>query len=244
MGQRHQVYMFTNQGDFAWHNQWCYGSLPLRHLKRILAYEENTDYEYSSLTAKESYSINAKEALTHILCTAIEDGSIYRYSDITDEVKDTKGNLDFLMGDNNDGITVVDLHKKPFKYCFLLFPWEETDRESKYMRPLTAEQYALEYYKKIDDEWNNFGIPELVEYINSHAKLLTIDEVCKLFPTSMKSVARERSMIKRTKFKDLPILMDQCSYPVNDEYLKQRLTQPKRRKNGRKEKSIEEAISQ
>ena len=244
MGQRHQVYCFTNQGDFAWHHQWCYGSLPLRHLKRILTYEENTDPDYGSLTAKESYKIDAKEALNHILCTAIEDGSISRYSDITDEVQDEKGKLDFLMGDNNDGITVLDLRKKPFKYCYVFFPWQEKDIGDKHMRPLTAKQYALDYYEETSDEWERFSIPELIAYINEHAELLTVDEVCKLFPTSMKNIIKERNVIKRTKFDDLPTLLDQCGYSVNEDYLKQRLTQPRRRKNGRKEKSIEEAISQ
>ena len=238
MGQRHQIFSITNQGSYAWHNQWCYGRMPIRQLELVLKYEKNNGRPdkdgwggYGSLTNSHSDMINVQRAIELIMNVDVDFGSIHNNYDITEELtvkpatEKKPAELDCLGGDNNDGITIIDTRKYPLKYAFLFFPWDEMAEDD--MRPLTASQYFKRYEEDYAEGGGHSGLLEdaraSIEYVEQHAKLLTLNQLANIFPTSMKSVMEERRRIQQTKFEDLPTLInEQIKYPVNKELFQQR----------------------
>lgn len=245
MGQRHQVYFFTNQGNFAWHNQWCYGRMPIRQLELILRYEENNDRPnkdgyggYGSLTQDSVGALNVQRAIELIMNTDVDMGSIHNNYDITGEVcpqkgkdingKPIYGKPNFFNGDNNDGITICDTRKYPFRYAFLFFPWGLEKPKNNEMRPLTAAEYFEQYRSDYDKNSIHHHLYDealtSIDYVQKNSKLLTLNQIAKLFPESMKAVMEERRNIQKTKFEDLPTMInDEIKYPVNKELIAQRL---------------------
>jgi len=240
MGQRHQIFSVTNQGNFAWHNQWCYGRVPIRQLELVLKYEENNDRPdkdgwggYGSLTNKDFSTIDVQKAIELLMNVDVDFGSINNNYDITEDLivkpATTKkpAELDCLGGDNNDGITIIDTRKYPLKYAFLFFPWNEMAEDE--MRPLTASQYFKRYEEGYMEEgcFNKLyeGAKASIEYVEKHAKLLTLSQLAKIFPTSMKPVMEERRRIQQTKLGDLPLLINEViKFPVNKELITKRFS--------------------
>lgn len=231
MGQRHQVYAFTNQGAFAWHNQWCFGRLPLEHLCRLLRYEKATD---QSITSSEKYR-DVQKFITFILSTDLEEGVIHGYSDITSEVTLKDSELSFLLGDNNDGITIIDAREKPLKYCYLFYPYdEESTVRDHMMRPLSAEEYFDQYRSEYTPgPVQNYAskmpkVLKAINMINKQAQLLTLEQLAGLFPESMKGVMNEREMIKSTALDDLPLLINKkFKYHANHKLVSELLSATK-----------------
>jgi hypothetical protein len=228
------MYYFTNQGDFAWHNHWLYGRLPIKVLEQVIKYSKVAD-EYNSLARTDSYGVSVQDALTHIMSVNMEDGIVYRHSDITEEVKDPKGKLDFTYGDNNDGITICDIRQAIIKYAFLFYPYEGYNKKevADYeMIPLSAKDYFERYKEDYEvggpNHQNLSSALDSIEFVQNNATLLTIEEIAKMFPTPMAKLMRERRKIERTKFEDLGLLInDKIIYPINKNLLSQRLSQTK-----------------
>jgi len=225
MGQRHQLYFKVNESEdktkiIAFHHQWLYGTLPLKRLKWVLQYESKAN-QYSSLknTDSDSYGTNKLTLLTHLITTNAQEGLHSHVINVTEELTETKGKHEGCIcperGDNNDGITVVDLTQKKTKYAFIHFNKDYAPA----LKPLTAEEYVLSYYKEDDEKWKNWKIHNLCKFINRHTELLTIEELNKMFPTLYKDMWKERRKIDKSDPKDLPFLITgKFDYELNRIY--------------------------
>lgn len=219
MGQRHQFYYNTHKGIIAYHSQWCYGSLPSKRVKWLLEYEHNAD-SYFKLSKESNYkgyngcSDFPNEIITHLITTNAEYGYYSHVTNIKDETLITKGKYKGThnpeMGDNNDGITVIDftVKGKP-AYAFInIYNLEgQYGERGPLLKPLTAEEYALCYYEKTDPVWKRYGLPKTIRYIDKHSRLLTIKELNKLFPCMYAKLWEERERILKGDKKDLPLIL-------------------------------------
>ena len=211
MGQRHQLY-FRTWGEkdrkestdraikprwHCFHSQWCYGSMPLRLLKWVLEFESNAD-AYCKLSRKEITRDDIREVITQLISTNAADG--YHQSVLVEDELMVKGIPDPNLGDNNDGITVLDLTGKRPKYAFVLL-----EDETGYA-PLTGEQYAAGYYQKGSKDWKAFKIDSWHKYIQKHADLLTVEELAEFFPRAWNPILLERAEIRKDP-KNIPVLL-------------------------------------
>jgi hypothetical protein len=223
MGQRHQIYCFyyargkDNKQELtctAFHNQWCYGSLPLRHVQRLAKFQKNAD---KSICFSPNFSIGGEvDKLKCILSVDVNTGYYQHYLDVSGEaIKKLKSGIkvDPDTGDNNDGITIVLFPRdsKRIKYCFT----ESLENKT----PLSAKEYALNYYKEQDKEWKGTGIYKLVPWIDKNCDLLSVSECIKLLPEWYKE--SELKKIVDADEKQLLLLVD-CK-PENRPILEKRM---------------------
>ena len=214
MGQRHQFYFKTrcyNDSDnkpeiIAFHSQWCYGSMPLWRMKWLLEFNEKTD-KFTKLDGKDAFGDISSVFKCLLSCNT--NGFFSRIHDTTDETRITRGKnkgiTDPRMGDNNDGITVMNftIKGKP-AYAFIDIL---NDDQPYFLEPLTARDYALIYYKETDSEWKKYGIPKLIKYIGRRARLLTVEELNAMFPTMYAGMWKERKKLLKGDRKKLPLLL-------------------------------------
>lgn len=235
MGQRHQVYAITNQGKFAWHCQWSYGTLPLHAVKRILVYNQNT-HEFGKLSQDKDYSINVKVAIHNLLSTDHEQGFIGNYHDESDHLIQNDV-FHPEWGDNNDGITILDLREEIPKYCFMRhIEWEYLSGRDKrlYKKPLTPYQYVSKYYTKDPARrskyeqdpkhlnWDSLEIDALLQTINNaKGRVLSLDECAEIMPEFMADIL-ERRAIKKADRSDLPLFVN-SENKVNKRLVEKRL---------------------
>lgn len=223
MGQRHQVYAITNKGTFAWHDQWSYGTLPLRAALRVLTYQKVAD-EYNKLTS-DYLNPSHQTVIERVMTTDYRKGICTGAFDITKELINKEGLIDPRRGDNNDGITILDLRKEEdIRYCFMML-WDE-DRgpyTAKAREPLSAEQYVKLYYKPGSERWESLKItPLLKELKESGARLLTRTRCRKLLP-GLYDDELELEKILKAKPEELPTFIDNVKYPENITILERRL---------------------
>ncbi|KAJ3559036.1 hypothetical protein NM688_g580 [Phlebia brevispora] len=165
MGQRHQAFLVARvvprggtEAEYrciaAFHNQWCYGTLPLRAARRCLTLvqqKENAEIireELHSIDGK--YSHGRRSDIPAMSCpfTASLLGMSYAVNLCTSHgpymacgalkygvLEASMGSWD---GDNDDGITVIDVTdpENP-TYCFLFYD----------CRLLNAREYISNYYE-------------------------------------------------------------------------------------------------
>ena len=210
MGQRHQVYIFYHKNSkddktlpdtincAAFHSQWCYGSLPLRHVKRLAQFQKRAN-AYNRLSSGHLYH-NISDMLRSILCLDQIQGSYSNYFDILSEVTFPTGGINPNCGDNNDGITLIYVPSKSkvLKYCFM---WLE------HKRPISALQYATHYYKPTDLAFKRCRIVPLVKWLDKNCELLTQSECHKLLPEWYRPEI-ERRNIRKAKRAQLPFYAD------------------------------------
>ena len=199
MGQRHQVYVFTTNKEgkekaYAYHNQWCYGTLPLRHLNRVIRFQKKAQ-EY--LGIGESYQ-DETDKIQAILSLEIEEGYYGGYFSIIEEVAEvnkTEKNgytckevnyktIDPNCGDNNDGITIIHIDaKRKVSYCFMVLSEcdEEGLEKAKPNIPLSAKEYVSLYYKKGGENWKGLDVDKVIKAIGN-TKLLTLEQCKRLLP--------------------------------------------------------------
>lgn len=123
-------------------------------------------------------------------------------------------------GDNNDGITVIQIKKESIQYCFMnIGEGDSCVMQAAPRLPLSAMEYAKLYYFPSNKKWKQFGIDKLVPYINRHAKVLTVLECMKLFPDFYN---KEEKAAVQSSYKKLPLYMGQKS-PVIDRIIETRL---------------------
>ena len=227
MGQRHQVYIRLHQKDnqmIGFHNHWSYGTLPLSALKRILTFNKKAQ-SVERLTENSPW-LNSEDKLQAILSCDYQKGFYSRYSDITKEmtVESNRKTFNPTMGDNNDGITVIDLTKKKIGYCFMnIGEGDSSIRQAPPLEPLTAKQYLKLYYNEGTKEWKSYGADSLISCIDKNSRLLSVDDCIEMFPDMMKDLTIERNKIKRIKKADLPTLMGQLTYDINIRLMEKRM---------------------
>jgi len=186
----------------AIHHQWLYGRSAIYNIKHIFNLTENMNeynnpfsdgYAFESL---ESYikdvmmllqvQINPK----HPRGTGIERMIFLNSECIENGKYDSRWDmrLDFTMGDNNDGISIIDTIER--KYCLMNICEQEVGSNSVYelskLEPSSAIQYVNAYYSNIDDLEENAYCNELLK----NYPILNLKEIQKMFP-KMKSLTNE-----------------------------------------------------
>ena len=217
MGQRHQIYLktpyqfnqengiddeskqkvFAKNNIVALHHQWLYGTLPLQQLSQFIKfYNKGIEDQYFVFGNKGDLSGNPEEALKNLYSLNFENG-IYT-SSVYIEDYDLATNP--LMGDNNDGITIIDVSKpEEPRYCFMFL---HPENDSTGPKPLSAEEYVRTYYNENEYKENQHwqGRDQEIERMESliqklvttfqaekNFKLLSQSEVETIFPTLYKS---------------------------------------------------------
>ena len=141
MGQRHQVYVISKSGDEilldAFHAQWSYGSLPIKAVDSVIDFVEKV--KDATLI---SYWTRTK-LFESLLSLNRSSMTFNNHFSINEEVT-AKNKLNPLMGDNNDGITILDVRntKKPKVMFMFLFDVEGAGG----FVTLTATEYFNRYY--------------------------------------------------------------------------------------------------
>ncbi|KAG6919679.1 hypothetical protein DXG01_002622 [Tephrocybe rancida] len=155
MGQRHQIFLIAKiiphkltEAKYrciaAMHHQWCYGSLPLLATRRLLTLLKKP--EHSQIVREELRVLNGKYGRWRVApktptvpCpfSSFLLSVSFNMPDFSNAVLDS--NMGSSQGDNNDGITIVDITdpENP-SYCF--------SRRVPCRAPLTATQYIRAYY--------------------------------------------------------------------------------------------------
>jgi len=228
-------------GEFTilpYHNQWLYGRSALQVALNLLNHgfqfsrEEKTDTkawggnhtpicpngmkgdftDIDRLTSSIGFILNYIPVKTMFNEAGLL-GSFY----LKDEPEMRK---DFRMGDNNDGITIIDVVEN--KYCFMNiseFVREKGDRANSasdltYLFPSSAHDYVRCYYGETVSTLNKYHVDRALErkvdpkgalalakeFRNDNAKLvrqfakfevLTIDEVLAMFPEVQKEISKK-----------------------------------------------------
>jgi len=166
MGQRHQVYVRLpavqyGEGNpnnrpplvIGLHHQWLYGRTAIRLLANFLHYhqalfaDKEPDARIYSPLNDAGDGEEARALLSAVYSTDVAEGYFHRVWPF----QKSDGELtNPYMGDNNDGITVIDLvdFAKP-QYCFYTLDGIEcADPRPKPHTILTARQYVGRYYPK------------------------------------------------------------------------------------------------
>ncbi|GLB42883.1 hypothetical protein LshimejAT787_1203320 [Lyophyllum shimeji] len=175
MGQRHQVFLIARvvpHGETkayyrcvaALHHQWCYGRLPLHATRRMLSLikkEDNAEIIREELRLlNEKYGRwRQKPLLPDVPCpyTSFLLATSWNldFSDPLDPyvsgVSLYHAQLDADMGssegDNNDGITVIDItDPEDPAYCFVSATGLESEESVPHRVPLSATDYVRAYY--------------------------------------------------------------------------------------------------
>lgn len=164
MGQRHQIYIrlpeiYYNENNrnnreaktIGFHHQWLYGGTALQLLDNFLSiYDRHVQEPYACL-GQNGLHEDAEKFAEHIFSVLPKSGSYERVSNISH----TRSVLNPHLGDNNDGITIIDLEepRKP-RYAFASLGYTE-GRESLSEGLYNARDYLRSYYP--EDEWSNVG---------------------------------------------------------------------------------------
>lgn len=164
MSQRHQVYVrLPNKTIIGIHHQWLYGQRPLSLLLNFLTFA-------TAPRAKNTINYDGQGILNAAYSFDVTD--LYYHNVHTLEPKGEIENP--LNGDNNDGITIIDLTGPIATYCFMAINGLEGDNSGKIKNlvPLSAEQYLRAYYPAFEtesaDEWGN----KVKSFHNRSKKLL------------------------------------------------------------------------
>ncbi|KAF9055231.1 hypothetical protein BDZ89DRAFT_1125005 [Hymenopellis radicata] len=196
MGQRHQAFAIAKvvahgatQAKYrcigAWHHQWCYGRLPLRATRRFLTLLKQK--ENAALVRYEVDSIHGKfgrygQAWNVDIEPEPNQGGVY-FSGTTFTNDLLYASMGSSHGDNNDGISVIDV-TNPFNphYCFVSPGGIEAEAEVEGWTPLTAEQYARAYYPS--GEQQEVVETDVLSVIASldDTKLMTIGMLAEAWP--------------------------------------------------------------
>lgn len=173
-------------GEFSiltYHNQWLYGRSALQNAINLLQFgsqfnrdEKTTDKGWSGYDTPLSpkgieNKFNTLEKLTEVI------GFVMNFRAVkTDWLEAGFGgswyignegegiNFDFTRGDNNDGITIIDLVEN--KYCFMN-PFDQRTGKLGHsasdlpkMKPVSAKDYVMAYYGETVDTLNPYYIKQ------------------------------------------------------------------------------------
>ena len=221
MGERHQIYvklpakhyndLATSTGvksnpnnrparTIGIHHQWLYGKTAILHLAQFVKFYKAGD-EYSPFKG----SIDDKtpvEVLNTIYSFYAEEGYWHRTCTLEDGECD-----DPMRGDNNCGITIVDLEEVgSFKYCFMsLDGLEVAEYEPPTFTPLTAKQYLDAYYPKLlsdgifderhdPDPETQMAMNRFISFIDANTIVLTSKRIREIFPQCAELKKRKKAL--------------------------------------------------
>lgn len=218
MGQRHQIYValpekYYYEGNpnnrpqtvIGIHHQWLYGYNAIRRLRNFVEFYKNSDKKYGPFSPKTSVD-HAMGALTALYSIDVQDGYYHGVHDIYEDGKGVEC-FDPRKGDNNNGITIIDLTQPELKYCFMSVGHLECldktmENRYKNFSPMSAEDYLLLHYPKIrsiqevDPDAETFRLEAIrcLEELEP-SKVLKLSEVKKLFPAMFLAEAKQSARI-------------------------------------------------
>ncbi|KAJ7699973.1 hypothetical protein B0H17DRAFT_271998 [Mycena rosella] len=212
MGQRHQVFIVARvvarnetvpryRCVGAYHHQWCYGRLPLMATKRFFTLIKQKDN--AEIIKEEIRAIQGKYDSGEKLPKAPCPYSLFLLAsawcvDLENRYASggsfENGMLDAWMGstegDNNDGITVIDITEPTDpSYCFVSTFGLEAAVNVEGRVPLSAEQYARAYYPvPKGTKKEESGVKETEEDVQKkidslrHERMMTLDVLVEAWP--------------------------------------------------------------
>ncbi|KAF9555370.1 hypothetical protein CPC08DRAFT_753139 [Agrocybe pediades] len=167
MGQRHQAFVIARQGQryrciAALHHQWCYGRGPLRAAAQFLSlvqqpqnawiiHKELDEHTASSLDHDDDIAIPCPFT-NYLLSLAFSVNLEPDQESVSSRVSAYPVDYGSTTGDNNDGITVLDI-SDPFSpsYCFVSIYGLEAVADVPELVPLSAETYVRAYYPEEEE---------------------------------------------------------------------------------------------
>lgn len=227
MGQRHQIYIITKEEQYSqktkkytskkqvygFHNQWLYGKNALRTCMRVLRYASHHADDNGSDLVRGSMNYGSglnsvNEKFKSLLQVDVETGysaMVYAFQhNLNKDENFLEANQDPRFGDNNNGITIIDLRDlSNSKYCFMSVSHLEglrDDMENNYenFKAMSAEHYLTLHYD-LDEKPEADATIEDKKRLASHLMecrdllvrfsvfdVLTDAEVKKLFPKMFK----------------------------------------------------------
>ena len=222
MGQRHQVYVRlpkvyynpdnpNNRGEVTVgiHHQWLWGGTAIRSLKNFLtlisskfktnypAHKDTNYFTFENLLSC-SYSLDFESGYYHGTCGLQEEW-------VNRDKKNKKGQspecLNPTKGDNNNGITVVDLTGEKPTYCFMAIrPLEciHGDKREAYdeFYPISVSEWVALHYGdnwttekvNLDNTHNTKDIESWVHFIETNFDLITPQRLMEIFPSIEKDI--------------------------------------------------------
>ena len=195
----------------ALHHQWLYGRSAVVNVKNMLDITRPSDNVYKNPFAKDCIVYNLDEWINQVMMMVqvqtnplhprgigIENMLFLNGECIDEENKYNKAwdiRKDFTIGDNNDGVTIIDTIKR--KYCMMNIFTYDLDLEDgeepegiyalPSMTPCSALEYATAYYNGEDDFEDNILVCDLL----SETEILSLSEVKNLFPKSFKGIVAQ-----------------------------------------------------
>jgi hypothetical protein len=194
----------------AFHHGWLFGGSAVVNAIDVLDFsDKETMAEYNN-PFNENYSFQCKfgkcrvdnfiEKVTMLLNVkknplmprgiGIENFSLINGECIDDKGKRIKERCyreDFTIGDNNDGITIIDTIER--KYCFMNIYEQDLDKDNcdvkilPKLQPCSAEEYLNAYYPPRRRKFDN---RKKVLDLFKNYQVLTLDEVKKMYPSVYK----------------------------------------------------------
>jgi len=169
MGQRHQFFVIAKVGTryrglAVVHHQWLYGANALKACLRLLKIFQATANRLAlqhelrwAKTLKEEYWSTTVEDIVPFpfIHTCLTVGTSFDpASGSYHMVHKMPFNLPFNGGDNNNGITILDISNlEDIRYAFVDFQGMESARPVQLMTPLSARQYLNAYYEENSEEY-------------------------------------------------------------------------------------------
>ena len=227
----------------AYHNQWLYGRSALQNAIALLNFGAQFTKEQKTTTKGwNAYDcpftpngMGSKFDTPEKITTAI--GFIMNYRPVKTPYLDAgiggswyigktdEGiNFDFTRGDNNDGITIIDLIEN--KYCFMNIYEQRIDSHSAsqlpMLKPVKADDYVRAYYGETEETINDYYIKDktpkqiaeiLADNVKHNVKcilpfkkfgVLTLDEIGAMFDKMEAFKLRDdskKALAKGTKIK-------------------------------------------
>jgi hypothetical protein len=210
MGQRHQVFISTFNKEnntpeeitafgteektvYAYHNQWLFGVSAIENLHKVLTLASKAFKQkeyYNNIFDKKEFTVRTNKKLSKILenyMSLDESGtySSYWLLNTPTETDESYMREEFDRGDNNDGVTIIDVVNR--KYCFI---GVETGPFTTHYTPMSAEEYVRSYYPVGEVEWADKAIPKILKKLNRY-KVMTKEEVIAIFPKMEKAMNLE-----------------------------------------------------
>ena len=199
MGQRHQLFVIAKvNGKYrslaVVHHQWLYGYTALRQCRKILEIFSNPNNATALSNELKYAAINqvlwdgvpdyqdCKPRFPFITTCLMLGASFSPEDSYFHQVSPEPFNLDFDAGDNNNGITIIDISDpNDIRYCFVDFFGMESNTEVQLMTPLTGRIYLEAYYDP--QELENELMAQIMEDLDGW-KIVTVEALEDTWPDS------------------------------------------------------------
>ena len=173
MGQRHQLFVIAKilgryRSLAALHHQWLYGLGAVKSCERIVRLFQDTsnrhllehELDYAKKLPREIWAekVDRSDRLPKfpfVTTCLVLGASLDVETGYSSHVLLLPWNLEFDQGDNNDGVTIIDITRpSDVRYCFVFY--EDDFGEGRVtMTPLSAEEYLKAYEGEESDGSNS-----------------------------------------------------------------------------------------